>query len=402
LLKDNILAKGGMTASAGAAALSDYVPTSDAVLVARLKNAGAIVLGKSNMTEFADYVSDVMPSEFSGAGGVVRNPHGVPYGRGQGSSVGPAAAVAAAFAPFAIGSETQNSIQAPASHSSVFGFKPTVGVVSRAGMFPLVPSQDSPGPLTRSAADAALVMKALAGPDIRDSITLATAYSTLSKFHLSDVTGARIGVMRRAQADRPEFRAVMPAFENALSRLSRGGAVIVDPCDLPAADRLQELRSSVFRAEFKAALNAFLADHGSACGIDSLATLIKWNEAHPDRIPYGQALLIAAQASELDDKYIADRANDIALSRTAGIDAAISMAGVDALIAPMAAAAKCSGKAGTPIAAIPVGTDSSGAPFGVTLLAPSGHDRRLLEIASFVERQIGVRQSPRLSAPEQG
>ncbi len=122
LLKDNILAA-GMTATAGAAALADFAPRADAALVRRLRAAGAIVLGKTNMTEFADYVSDVMPSEFSSAGGVVKNPHGIAYGRGQGSSVGSAAAVAAGFAPFAIGSETQNSIQTPASYSSVFGYQ---------------------------------------------------------------------------------------------------------------------------------------------------------------------------------------------------------------------------------------------------------------------------------------
>jgi len=145
LLKDNILVP-GMTATAGAKALAGFRPQGEATLAARLRRAGAVILGKTNMTEFADFVSDVMPSEFSGAGGVVRNPHGTAYGRGQGSSVGSAAAVAAGLAPYAIGSETQNSIQSPACHSSVVGLKPSVGRVSRAGMVPLVPSQDSPGP----------------------------------------------------------------------------------------------------------------------------------------------------------------------------------------------------------------------------------------------------------------
>ena len=171
LLKDNILAR-GLRASAGARALADFEPSRDATLVARLRAAGAIVLGKTNMTEFADYVSEVMPSEFSGAGGVVKNPHGIRYDRGQGSSVGSAAAVAASLAPFAIGSETQNSIQTPASYSSVVGYKPSTGLVSRTGVVPLVSSQDSPGPLTRSVADAALVTAILGGADPRDGLTL--------------------------------------------------------------------------------------------------------------------------------------------------------------------------------------------------------------------------------------
>src|SRR6185369_16484526 len=139
----------------------------------------AIVLGKTNLTELADFVSDVMPSEFSGAGGIVRNPHGIEYGRGQGSSVGSAAAVAAGLAPAAIGSETQNSIQTPACYSSVVGFKPSVGMTSRDGVVPLVPSQDSPGPLARCIADAILVAAAIAGPDSRDTASLGFAHALL-------------------------------------------------------------------------------------------------------------------------------------------------------------------------------------------------------------------------------
>jgi amidase len=396
LLKDNILSRDGMTASAGAAALAGFVPGVDATLVRKLRRAGTIILGKTNMTEFADYVSDTMPSEFSSAGGVVRNPHGISYGRGQGSSVGSAASVAASFAPFAIGSETQNSLQAPASHSSVFGFKPTVGLVSRFGMIPLVPSQDSPGPLARSASDAALVMGVLAGPDTRDTITLSAHRCNPSRLQLSDLAGLRIGVLRRNQADRPEFQTVMPLFEDVLSRLSRAGAIIVDPCDFPAAEQLQEVRSSVFRTEFKASLNAFLADHRAPCGMGSLAAIVQWNEAHPHHIPHGQSLLIAASGTEMDGRYLADRMRDIALSRTAGIHAAMASGDADVLVAPMAAAAKCSGKAGTPVAAIPVGLDASGAPFGITLLAALGRDRKLLAIASAIEGAIGDRRLPTL------
>ncbi|MEO8203257.1 MAG: amidase family protein, partial [Betaproteobacteria bacterium] len=266
LLKDNILTA-GMGAAAGAAALATFRAKRDAVLVQRLRAAGAIVLGKTNLTEFADFVSDVMPSGYSGAGGVVKNPHGIEYGRGQGSSVGSAASVAASLAVFAIGSETQNSIQTPACYSSVLGYKPSVGVVSRTGVVPLVPSQDSPGPLARTVEDAALVGWVLAGADIRDSATL-FAQGTLPGSLLGDgLSGVRIGVPRRQVADREEFASVMPLFDAALASLSRMGAKIVDPCDLPSAEQLQEVRSCVFRTEFKAALNAFLEDHGSPCGI---------------------------------------------------------------------------------------------------------------------------------------
>ena len=215
LLKDNILAR-GLRASAGARAFADFKPNRDATLVAKLRAAGCIVLGKTNMTEFADYVSEVMPSEFSGAGGVVKNPHGIRYDRGQGSSVGSAAAVAASLAPFAIGSETQNSIQTPASYSSSVGYKPSTGLVSRAGVVPLVASQDSPGPLTRCVADAALVTAILAGADPHDGLTLIYTQSTLpDPSRVFDLAGVRIGAPRRQVAARADFADVMPLFEAA-------------------------------------------------------------------------------------------------------------------------------------------------------------------------------------------
>lgn len=399
LLKDNVLTACGLTATAGAAALAGFLPKREATLARRLRAAGAIVLGKTNMTEFADFVSDVMPAEFSGSGGVVRNPRGSAYGRGQGSSVGSAAAVAAALCPVAIGSETQNSIQSPAHHSSVVGVKPSVGLVSRSGLVPLVPSQDSPGPIARSVKDAATVLSVIAGPDARDGASLAVAHTASIAPARESVSGLRVGVPRRAIADRPEFTALLPAFEAVLSELSRAGAIIVDPCDLPSAEQLLDVRSCVFRAEFKAALDVFLEDHGAPCGIPSLGALIAWNEKHPDKIPYGQSLLIAAnETGGLDDpRYAGDRARDLALSRAAGIDAAIAMADLDLLIAPMGAAAKCTGKAGAPVVAIPCGLDATGAPFGVTLFASWGGDGRLIAGACAVEDAIGRAFAPAAS-----
>lgn len=389
LLKDNILTADGMAATAGSAALAGFWPSRDAGIVQQLRQAGAIVLGKTNLTEFADYVSDVMPAGFSGAGGVVRNPHGAEYGRGQGSSVGSAASVAASLAMFAIGSETQNSIQTPAAFSSVVGYKPSVGMLSCAGIFPLVPSQDTPGPITRSVADAALVAAVLRGavPGVSWPVTVA------------GLAGVRIGVPRRHIADRPEFDHLMPAFERCLSKLSRAGAVIIDPCDLPSADELHAWRSCVFRAEFKAALNAFFVEHGAPCGIGSLQALIAWNEAHPEAIPFGQSLLVAAEATRGygEPDYSVDRNRDLNLSRAQGIDAALAAHDVQALIAPMGAAAKCTGKAGAPVVAIPAGVDSTGLPFGVSVFGSTGCDAPLLAIAAGIERIIGERRIPSLA-----
>lgn len=401
LLKDNVLTGDGLRASAGVLALADFVPARQATIVRRLRAHGAIVLGKTNMTELADYVSDVMPSEFSAAGGVVRNPHGVPYGRGQGSSVGSCAAVAAGLAPIAIGTETQNSIQTTACHSSVVGVKPSVGAVSRAGIVPLVPSQDSPGPIARCVADAALVLQAISGPDSRDTATLACTLrppSLWSRIGAAALDGVRIGVPRRAIADRPEFARDRDVFAAILQRLAEAGATIVDPCDLPGAEQIAEMRSCVFRSEFRAAIDDFLADHGAPGGIGNLAALIAWNEANPAAIPYGQSLLrAAAEAPGLDHQvYRADRARDLALCRAGGIDAALDMAEAHALIAPMGAAAKCTGKAGTPVVAVPAGRDAAGAPFGVTLIGSLGRDADLLAIAAAVERTLGGRLLPSL------
>lgn len=395
LLKDNI-AVAGLPLAAGAAALAGFRPTVDATIAVRLKAAGAVIVGKTNMTEFADYVSEVMPSEFSGAGGVVKNPHGFAYGRGQGSSVGSAAAVAAGFAPIAVGSETQNSIQTPACVSSVVGFKPSVGMVSRSGVVPLVTSQDSPGPLARTVEDAALLASVIAGADVRDTASMELALAPPRAPLRRELQSIKIGIPRRTIATREDLAAVMPLFESLLSRLSAAGVKIADPCDVPSAEQLQDVRSSVFRTEFKAALNATLADFGNPCGMTSLGDIVRWNEQHADHIPYGQGLLIAAEATAgtHDPQYRADRLRDIALSRTAGIDAALAFSGADVLMVPMSSAAKWTGKAGSPVLALPVGLDSTGFPFGVTLLAARGQDQKLLDVGATLAPLIGQRQVP--------
>jgi len=400
LFKDNIFIANRFTMTAGVGALKDFVPNTTATPVLRLIEAGAVLLGKTKLTEFADYVSDVMPAEFSGAGGVVRNPHGIAYGRGQGSSVGSASAVAAGFAPIALGGETQNSIQTPANFSSVVGFKPSVGAIPRTGILPLVPSQDAPGPITRNVADALIVFQTIGGADARDAVSIQTQALLNNRrgASLETISNLRIGVPRLAMADREQFADTMEFFENTLSALSRAGAKIVDPCDLPSAEQIQEVRSVVFKTEFKASINAFLEDHNAPCGIASLKALIEWNERHPELIPYGQSLLIAAEETDglRSDRYRADRARDIALSRTGGIDAALDAGDADILIAPMGAAAKCTGKAGAPTFAIPMGMGANGTPFGVTLYTRFGQDRLLAAAALLVERAAGQRAIPNL------
>jgi amidase len=243
-----------------------------------------------------------------------------------------------------------------------------------------------------------LVASVLAGPDMKDTASLIFSKATLGSLSCEGLRQIRVGVMRRQIADREEFLAVMPFFENVLKKLSIAGATMIDPCDLPSAEQLQELRSSVFRTEFKAALNVFLKENGSPCGIDSMESLIAWNDAHPEYIPYGQSLLLASNATVgIDDpQYQTDRAQDITLSVTEGIDAAMDMFDVDVLIAPMGAAAKLTGKSGAPVVAIPCGLGPDLTPFGVTILSKRGSDAQLLAIAQQIELVIGERKIPRI------
>ncbi|WP_192805018.1 amidase family protein [Noviherbaspirillum aerium] len=397
LLKDNIFTADGSFASAGSRALAQFVPPYEATLVTRLHQAGAVLLGKTNLTEFADFVSDIMPAEFSGAGGVVRNPLGMRYGRGQGSSVGSAAAVAARLCAFSIGTETQNSIQAPAVHSSIVGFKPTVGRISRHGVVPLVPSQDSPGPLTLTAEDAATVFRVLAGADPKDAATLHAFQG--SEMESMELRGLRIGVPRRFIADNVMTESRRAVFDRALEALARAGAVIIDPCDLPSAEELSEVKSCVFRTEFKESLNTMLAEL-KPCGMTSMEDIIQWNERHPAAIPYGQSLLVAANASTgtSSAQYIEDRRRDIALSVDDGIKAALASGSADVLLSPMTAAAKCTGKAGAPVIAIPVGSDENGDPFGVTVFSAPGEDWAVLRAATAIEHAIAQRMECKLAS----
>ena len=402
LVKANVMMGPDYTVHAGVAALRDFRPAITATIVTRLRAAGAIILGQTNMTEFADYVADVMPAGFSGAEGMVINPHGIPYGRGQGSSVGSASAVAAGFAPLAIGGETQNSIQTPASYSSVVGYKPSIGALSRAGIMPLVPSQDAPGFIGRSVADVSTAAAVVAGADVRDAASMQWPFEREegAARRISSMSNLRIGVPRRAMADREQFADLMPQFNAAVAVLERAGATIVDPCDLPSAVALHDVRSSVFATEFKESLNCFLEDHHPSKDVQTLAHLIAWNAANPEIIPYGQSLLIAAEATQgiRHPAYIADKRRDLELSRTTGIDAALNIGNVDVLIAPMGAAAKCTGKAGAPTLAIPVGLAGDGTPFGITLYARWGDDEAVLAAGVLVEAHIGDRRLPKLAS----
>ncbi|MGK2940156.1 MAG: amidase family protein [Immundisolibacter sp.] len=396
LLKDNIATGDGMACTAGSLALAQLQPRQDAELVRRLRAAGAVILGKCNMTEFADYLADVMPSEFSSAGGVVRHPWGKRYDRGGGSSIGAACAVAAGLCVAAVGSETQNSIQTPASQSGVVGLKPTVGLISRSGMMPLAISQDTAGPITRSVADACVLLSALAGVDLNDTLTLAAVahlhadYSRFLDPHA--LRGARIGVPRQVYFGREEQQDAEALVEQAIVTLRTAGAIIIDPADVPTAHEVARLHSSVFACEFKAGLNAFLAAQNEAAPVHSLGEIVAFNQAHPEQcLKYGQVLAENAERSgNLDDPtYRADRLRDITLTRELGIDAVCRTYGLDALVMPGGAAAKLSGKAGYPAITVPIGHTGDGSRVGMSFIGQAFSEPRLIALAYAFEQVRG-------------
>lgn len=404
VLKDNICTNDGMRTTVGSIAFSNFIPMKDAFLVKRLREAGAIILGKANLAEFTDVMSDRVASDFSAVGGRVKNPYGFDYGRGGtcGSSVGSAAATAAGFCAASIGSETTSSIQDPACTTSLVGLKPTVPLVSRAGIVPNCSSHDVAGPITRCVADAAVILGVIAGVDFDDTQTLAAAGHAMndyvSSLRVDSLVGARIGIPRDVyfdNLDEDEQRIT----EECIEAMRAFGCIIIDPVDIPTAREVAALRSSVLRNEFKDGLNAWLKSLGDQAPVGSLAELIEFNKRDPDtRMPYGQVLFEMAESMPgvSSASYQADRYKDIVLSRTAGIDAVMDAYQLDALLSPQAKASKMSGKAGYPVIAVPAGFKKDGRPVGITFFGKAYSESKLLNLAYSFEALTKIRRAPKL------
>ncbi|AFZ68939.1 amidase family protein [Deinococcus peraridilitoris] len=384
LLKDNIDTEGELHTTAGAWNLRAHRAERDAPLVAQLRAAGAIVLGKANMTEWANFTTFGMPNGFSSLGGQVRNPwkDGADVG---GSSSGSGAAVAARLAPIAVGTETSGSILSPASSNGVVGLKPTVGRVSRGGIIPIASSQDTAGPLSRTVRDAALLLSAMSAQDSHDQATHA-APPFEPDFSPDALAGARLGVARKAW-DRltPERRS---ALDDVLEVLRQAGAVIVEDSDLSTWDELQHGGLEVLVYEFKRDLNAYLG--GVRNGPRSLREVISQNEAE-GHMPYGQLLLLAAEATSgtlREGAYLRARARDLELARDRGLSALFSGLSLDAWLSPGAGASHVGAKAGFPSVCVPVGV-VEGTPLALTLTGPAWAEPRLLSMAAAYETLRG-------------
>jgi amidase len=417
LVKDNIESKGPLPTTAGSLALKENVTGRDASLVAKLRQAGVVILGKTNLSEWANFRSNYAISGWSAIGGQTRNPHALDRNP-CGSSSGSAAAVAQGMVDAAIGTETDGSITCPASTNGVVGFKPTVGLVSRTHVIPISSSQDTPGPLAKDVTTAARLLSAMAGSDPADPATaLADArrrdYGALLR---SDaLRGQRIGVLRSDGWSPP----VLSLFERALSVLRAQGATLVEVSNPGDTGKLRADEFAVLLTEFKAGLNAYLATTPPAVRTRSLSDLIAFNEAHAQRelSLFGQDLFVQAQQTRGlgDGRYQEARSRSRAMAGPKGIDAILATNSLAALIAPTAApawktdivngdhstgdgAGYLAAIAGYPHLSVPMGA-VRGLPVGLSFIGAAWSDAELLGLGYAYEQaaRVTVRPSSRCS-----
>jgi len=385
LVKDNVETADPLPTTAGSLALARNLTGQDAPIIARLRAAGAIILGKTNLSEWANFRSDRSISGWSAMGGLVKNPFALDRSA-CGSSSGSAAAVAAGLTAAAVGTETDGSITCPASMNGVVGLKPTLNRLPATRIVPIAHSQDTPGPLTRTVADAALLFDIMAGEEPQP-VTAAS------------LKGVRLGVLRFAPGTEPE---VDPVYAQALARLQAAGAVLVE-VSLPDEAPIDHAEGVVLNTEFRADLNAYLAHAPAAVTSRTLADLIAFNAAHPaETVLFGQEIFLRAEATKgLDDPdYKTALADSKRLAGPEGIDKLIADHQLDALIAPTAGAAwridlingdhspgsftTYPAVAGYPHLSVPMG-QVHGAPLGLSFIAGAGQEARLLALGEAFE-----------------
>ena len=414
LLKDNIDTADAMLTTAGSLALMQSRPRQDATVASRLRAAGAVLLGKTTLSEWANFRSTRSASGWSGRGGQCRNPY-VLDRTPCGSSSGSAAAIAANLAAAALGTETDGSIVCPSNACSVVGIKPTVGLTSRAGVIPIAHSQDTVGPHARTVADAAAVLGVLAGADARDTATQSAPHpapGAYTRFLDPDgLRGARIGVPRHCYwGSNDEADAI---GEAALAAMRRAGAEIIDPADIPTAEAMGEEPGEfeVLLYEFKHDLNAYLAARGDPQA-PSLAALIRFNEEHADtEMPYfGQDIfLLAEEKGPLADlRYRETLARNHRLARQDGIDAVMDSYRLDALVAPSTppwiidpvngepdcpSISTPAALAGYPIVCVPAGY-AGDLPVGINFVGCAWSEPTLIRLASAFEAVMPARRPP--------
>jgi amidase len=417
LIKDNVDTADGMMTTAGSLALEGSTPLRDAFVVERLRAAGAVILGKTNLSEWANIRSTRSSSGWSARGGQTKNPY-VLDRNPCGSSSGTGAAIAANLAAVGVGTETDGSIVCPSSLNALVGIKPTVGLVSRSGIIPISHTQDTAGPMARTVRDAAVLLSAMTGTDPRDPATKASVGKAADYTKTLDadaLKGARIGVARKRYFGySPATDAVI---EQALSVMKAAGAVIVDPADIPTAASLEDCELEVLLYELKADLGSYLRGLGPSARVRSLADVIAFNEREKAReMPFfGQELFISAQKKGplTDPAYKKALASCRTRARTLGIDAVMTRLRLDALVAPtggpawptdlvngdhfLGASSTPAAVAGYPSITVPAG-DVRGLPVGLAFFGRAWTESKLISFAYAFEQATKHRRPPAFSS----
>lgn len=404
LLKDNIGTNDSMHTSAGTLALENYISSSDATLVKKLREAGAIILGKTNMTELANAMSPNMWAGYSSRGGQVLNP----YGPGEffvgGSSSGAAAAIAANLSVLSVGTETDASILSPAIQNSVVGIKPTVGLISRTGIIPFSYSQDTAGPMARTVTDAAILLEVLAGYDSLDPATYKTDGTPIQDFSTcldpNGLNEARIGVFNIDYYDyyqSGEYDENL--FNDVIQALRDQGAAVLDDIEIPSFQR--DWSWDVTKYEMKHSFDNFLAKLPPQIPVHTDAELIQFNREHQEKaLKYGQQHLEyrASLPNTLrNPEYLKARLEDIYFSQEQGIDYALKKYNLDAILFPSYIGSSISAKAGYPSIALPAGYRENGRPFGITLAGGAFSEGLLIKLGYSFEQATKHRKVPLLS-----
>lgn len=427
LIKDNIDTADRMHTSAGSLALATSIAARDSFVAAQLRAAGAVLLGKTNLSEWANFRSSHASSGWTGRGGQVRNPYALDR-TPSGSSSGSGAGAAASYCAAAIGSETDGSITSPSAAASLVGVKPTIGLVSRTGIIPIAHSQDTAGPMARTVRDAAIVLGALAGVDPRDEATLRggkggggreegggrTDYTRF--LDVNGLRGARIGVARkRYMGYSPATDALM---EQAIDRMKRQGATIVDPADIATAGKFDDSEFEVLLYEFKADLNKYLAGLGPNAPVKSLREVIDFNSKNAAReMPYfGQEIMeMAEKKGPLSEaKYRKALERNRRLAGAQGIDATMAKHRLDAIVAPTqgppglidlvngdpgggGSFTSPAAVAGYPHVTVPMGF-VRGLPVGISFVAGAFAEPVLFKLAYAFEQATKARRAPTFAA----
>ena len=414
LIKDNIDTADRMRTTAGSLALAEHTAARDAFVVERLRAAGCVILGKTNLSEWANFRSTRSTSGWSGRGGQTRNPYALDRNT-SGSSAGSGAAMAAGLCAIAVGTETDGSITSPASVCGLVGIKPTVGLVSRSGIVPISHTQDTAGPMTRTVADAAALLTAMTGVDPRDAATRASkgkAQDYIKALDPAGLKGARIGIARDFFGANERVDRVI---EQGIAAMKDAGAIVVDPVKLPTHGKIGDSEFLVLLYEFKAGLDAYLAGTGPSVPVHSLADVVAFNARNAaTEMPYfGQEIMLQAlQKGPLTEpEYQKALAMNRLLSRDKGIDAALAAHKLDALVAPSAplawmvdyangdnyrggSVAQMPAVAGYPHITVPAGF-AFGLPVGLSFFAGAYSEARLIKLAYAFEQATKARRPPK-------